>query len=105
MTLQDIIKIAEGIATSWREESDPEIARLQSDIAISMFEKVQDHTPLENIFDGTDDEFENIIRPWPVRMGKALAAFYLDHWKTLWTWAIMILLGLLGLGYIVETGS
>ncbi|MDZ4145668.1 MAG: hypothetical protein U1D29_14230 [Burkholderiales bacterium] len=37
-------------------------------------------------------EFENIIRPWPVRAGRAVWQFYLKHWQWLWGTAVAIVL-------------
>lgn len=47
-------------------------------------------TPMEIILNG--GEFENIIRPWPVRAGRAVWQFYLKHWQWLWGTAVAIVL-------------
>ncbi len=47
-------------------------------------------TPLEAVLHGA--KFENITRPWLVRTGNAIAAFYLRHWQWLWGAAIAIVL-------------
>lgn len=43
-------------------------------------------TPMETILKGS--EFENVIRPWPVRAGRAAGRFYLNHWQ--WFWGVVI---------------
>lgn len=49
-------------------------------------------TPLEKILEG--GEFENVRRPWPVRVGRALGRFYLRHWQWLWGTFILVVLAL-----------
>ena len=40
------------------------------------------NTPLHQVLSG--EPFENVIRPWPVRLGRAIWSFYLQHWKWFW---------------------
>ena len=50
-------------------------------------------TPLDTILKG--GEIENIVRPWPVRAGRALWQFYLRHWQWLWGSALGIVLAVI----------
>lgn len=47
-------------------------------------------TPMEVILKG--GEFENVVRPWPVRFARTLRQFYLKNWQWLWGAAIAIVL-------------
>jgi len=47
-------------------------------------------TPMENILNGA--EFENIVRPWPIRAGRAMRRFWLNEWK----WIIGISIAVIG---------
>lgn len=45
-------------------------------------------TPMALVMSGAP--YENILRPWPYRAGRALWRFYLLHWKFLWASGISI---------------
>lgn len=45
-------------------------------------------TPLKSVLSG--EAFENVTRPWPVRVGRAIWRFYMRHWQWLWSTAIAV---------------